>query len=219
MKSHVKMLMNGKRIACTILSALLAWNLAAIAADAVTQYKAQPRGSKITIEGDSTVHKWTMEGTIVGGFVELPPIDGLKEGKVPAKVEANIPVRSMKSGHTIMDNLYQEALLEPKFPKIEYRLTEMTLKPGHVAGAAYEFDTKGQLSFAGVTNVVSMPVKMTSEASKIKITGNCPLKMTAFGIKPPAPNIGLGMMRCDDNVNIVFEWALALPAAPAAEKK
>lgn len=207
--------MNGKLSTIALLSALLLWNVSGTAADAPTRYQAQPRGSKIVIEGDSTVHKWTMEGPIIGGFVELPAgatLATLKEGKVDAKVQASIPVRSIKSGHDIMDGLYQEALKETNYARIEYRLTEMTLKPGHTEGKPYEFDTKGQLSFAGKTNAVSIPVKITEEANKIKITGNCPLKMTGFGIKPPAPNIGLGLMRCADDVNIVFEWALAQPA-------
>ncbi len=205
--------------------AALLCNLALIAADAPSLYTAQPKGSKIIIEGDSTVHKWTMEGPLIGGKVEFPAgvkidmaqatVPGLAEGKVAAKVQAKIPVRSIKSGHDIMDGLYQEALKATNFPAIVYNLTEMTLKPGHVAGKPFEFDTKGDLSFAGVTNSVNMTVKMESTDKAVKITGNCPLKMTAFGIKPPAPNIGLGLMRCADDVNIVFEWSVAQAVVPA----
>ena len=201
--------------------AVLSFNLRA--ADAPIRYQAQPQGSKIIIEGDSTVHKWTMTGPIIGGYMELDSnvkldtaqaeIPGVKDGKLNAKVVATIPVTSVKSGHDIMDGLYCEALKQPTCPKITYKLTEMAVKGTHEAGKPLEFDTKGELCIAGVTNSIAMPVKMETTNSSVKITGHVPLKMTAFGIQPPAPNIGLGLMRCADDVNIVFEWSMAVPAA------
>jgi hypothetical protein len=33
--------------------------------------------------------------------------------------------------------------------------------------------------------------------------------MTEFGIKPPAPAIGLGLIKTGDDVKITFEWMTA----------
>jgi hypothetical protein len=32
--------------------------------------------------------------------------------------------------------------------------------------------------------------------------------MTSYGVDPPAPNIGLGLMRCGDDVKITIDWTL-----------
>jgi hypothetical protein len=46
------------------------------------------------------------------------------------------------------------------------------------------------------------------EGDKIKISATVPLKMTAFHVDPPAPNIGLGLMRCGDDIKILIDWTL-----------
>jgi hypothetical protein len=48
------------------------------------------------------------------------------------------------------------------------------------------------------------------DKTKIKITGSAKLKMTDFKVQPPAPSIaGLGVMKCGDEVTILFDWTLA----------
>ena len=88
-------------------------------AQTFTRYEAQPPGSgtKVKIDGDSTVHKWAMEGSIIGGYLELdsatqldPAQAGLKPGKIPARAVVSIPIRSIKSGKTKMDSVMQEAM-------------------------------------------------------------------------------------------------------------
>ena len=48
----------------------LALAIAAQAADTV-RYQAQPTGSQMKLDGDSSVHKWTCISKIVGGFFEV----------------------------------------------------------------------------------------------------------------------------------------------------
>src|ERR1041384_3880604 len=90
-------------------------------------YKGQPRGSKVRIDGTSTIHDWSVEGELVPGSFEIDSsvqidptqqsIAGLKDGKVPAKGNVMIPVRSLKSGKTSMDNVMLEAMNADKFPR------------------------------------------------------------------------------------------------------
>jgi polyisoprenoid-binding protein YceI len=217
------------------LAAALLWSLSAIAADAPTKYQGMPIGSKVVIDGDSTTHKWSMVGNMIGGTIFLDPgvtLDNsqatlpVKDGVLSAKVQAIISVRSLHSTATtkpdIMDNLYAEALKDTQFPKITYTATQLKLKDGHAAGKPFEFEATGELSIAGVTNKVSFPVTISTDSTdknKIHVKGSAPLKMTAFGITPPAPNIGLGLMKCADDVTITFDWLLKVrstEAAPAA---
>ncbi len=74
------------------------------------------------------------------------------------------------------------------------------------------------LVIAGVTNKASFPVTIEClDAAKIKISGTAPLKMTDYGVPPPAPNFGLGLMKCGDRRQNHFDWTLQ--AKPAQEKK
>lgn len=184
---------------------------AALYAADLTKFTAQP-GSKVKIDGTSTVHDWTVEGGIIAGAMELDPAFAAdptkaKPGKLDAKVEATIPVRTIKSGKNSMDSIMHGALKQPLHPQIKYRLTELTLKETpKSADAAWEFDSKGELTVAGVTNKVAFPVTMTRTDKTIKTTGTTSVKMTSFGIQPPAPSVALGLIKTGDDVKLTFEW-------------
>ena len=36
----------------------------------VVRYASQPTGNKVSISGTSTIHDWTMDSALVGGFME-----------------------------------------------------------------------------------------------------------------------------------------------------
>jgi polyisoprenoid-binding protein YceI len=188
-----------------------------LSAQTWTRYEAQP-GSKMKIAGTSTVHDWTVESGIIAGSVEVDaafpaePDAKATPGKVNARVQTTLTVRSLKSGTKAMDDVMHEAMNMVAFPKIEYRLTEMTLK-APATGPTLQFETKGELTLSGVTNKITMPVTMDrSEKGKLKFSGETTVKMTSFGIKPPAPSLGLGLIKTGDDVKLTFEWKTALPA-------
>ncbi len=193
---------------------------ASLNAQEAARYRASPIGSKVTIEGTSTIHDWTMTGPNIAGFLEVPAgvvLDPAKEGlagitgnKLTARADVSIPVTSMQSGHEGMDAVMQNAMDAKTYPRIQYHLTEMVLKTPHAAGTPLEFDTKGDLVVAGVTNAISMPVRIEpGDKSKLKVIGSVPLKMTDFKIKPP---VKLGVFRTADEIKIVFEWVISPPA-------
>jgi len=197
-----------------VLTALL--SLAAIAvAEELTKFAARPAGSTVKIDGTSTVHDWTVEGLMIGGAMELDSkftADPTKAapGKIAAKVEAIIPVSSLHSTKKskAMDDIMYGAMKKVQFPRIEYRLTELTLKETpKSADGPYVFDSTGQLTVSGVTNKVSFPVTMTRTGKSMKTTGTTSVKMTSFGIQPPAPKIALGLISTGDDVKLTFEWA------------
>jgi len=207
------------------------------AADQKTTYAARS-GSKMRIEGTSNIHDWQVESSIIGGMMEVgpgfptEPGQAATPGKIDAKVEAFVTVRSLKSiekdGRPYsdpMDNIMYEKLKASEdpvtkkvpYPRIEYRLSELVLKeaPKDKDGA-YVFDAKGDLAIAGVTNKIAMPVNVTPMADKkLKITGTVTLKMTDFKIEPPAPKLAFGLIKTGDPVKLIFEWILAPRKAPA----
>lgn len=222
---------NGRR--CTILSLLSLTFLVTAgitSADADDRFVAKPGGAKARIEGTSTIHDWQMESGTIGGYLEagpdFPTKPGAeaKPGKVSVKVEAFIPVKSLKSyekdGKPYSDKMNEVAwdkLLVDKFPRITYRVTELVLKELPKAkDGAYVFDSTGELVVAGVTNKISMPVNITPmEGNKLHIIGNTKVKMTDFKVDPPSPTFGV-LIKTGDEVKLFFDWIVEEKPAPAA---
>jgi len=194
-----------------------------------TRFVAKPGNLKVRIEGTSTIHDWQMESPTIGGYLEASPEfpTDAKPGKVPAKVEAFIPVRSLKSieknGSPYSDKMNEivwDKLLQEKYPRIMYRLGDLTLKEAPKAnGGPYLFDSSGELVVAGATNKITMPVEITPGPNKsLHITGNTKVKMSDFKVEPPSPT-GIGMLiKTGDEVKLLIDWTVQQKAAPAAAK-
>src|SRR5436189_1353896 len=148
------------------------------------RYDALPTGSKAKLDGTSTIHDWTVESRLIAGNVEFESgfnLDQPAPGKVNARCLVTIPVRQLKSDSTKMDSVMYEHIKQKDYPRIEYRLTEMTLKEAPKGPEAPAlFDSKGELSVAGVTNKVQMPVSVTRVGKdKLKFSGSTSVKMTS----------------------------------------
>ena len=193
------------------LGPLVLLTLPLCAAENWVRYDALPTGSKAKVEGTSTIHDWTVESRLIAGHVEFDSgfdLDQPAPGKVNVHCVVTIPVRQLKSDSTKMDTVMYEHIKQKDYPRIEYRLTEMTLKEAPKApDAPFMFDTKGELAVAGVTNKVQMPVSMTRVGKdKLKFTGSTSAKMTSYGIQPPTL---IGILSTGDDLKISFEWLAA----------
>ncbi|HEY5913368.1 MAG TPA: YceI family protein [Verrucomicrobiae bacterium] len=210
---------------------LAGWSLQA--ADTV-KFSARS-GSKMRIEGTANmIHtRWAVESPIIGGTLEAgpgfptEPGQAATPGKVDAKVDTFIMVRSLKSVEDNgkpysdkMDDIMYEKMKADKDPRarITYHLTELVLKePAKSKDAPYVFDSKGELQVAGVTNTITMPVNVLPLGEKkMKISGTVSVKMSDFKIESPAPKLALGMLKTGDEVKLIFDWNLGeRPAAVA----
>ena len=172
--------------------AILALALAAFAAGA--ERFAAASGSVVKIEGTSTLHAWSMEGNTIAGQINSETLTAV----------VTIPVASIKSEHAKMDKLMAEALKAKQYPEIRYELTQAT-PPG--AGASFTMKAHGKLTIAGVTRDVTLDVQGTRNADgKYTFIGSAPLKMTAFGIKPPTAM--LNTIKTGDDVTVTFRWVV-----------
>lgn len=220
------------KMSAELIAAMLLLGFSIQAAE-LTRFNAKPGNLKMRIEGTSTIHDWQVESSIIGGYLEVGPDFPVEPGqtatpgKIEARGEAYIPVRSLfsieKDGKKYsdkMDEVMYEHMRAQQNPRIVYRLNEFVLKePAKAKDAPYVFEAKGELSVAGVTNTISMPVKVLPLGDKrIKISGTISLKMTAFKIEPPNP-FGLGIKTGDD-VKLIFDWLVVQkPGATAAAAK
>jgi polyisoprenoid-binding protein YceI len=217
-------------IAGTIAIGLLA-TLPLRAADEMTRFDAKTGvGMKMRLEGTSTIHDWQVEGPLIGGFMEVGPKfptepgQAATPGKMDAKVEAFVPVRSLKSiekdGSPYSDKMNEvmyEKLKQTANPKIYYHLTELELKePAKGKDAPYVFEAKGELAVAGKTNKITMPVSVTPLGDKkLKLNGSVSIKMSDYGVEAP---VLVGILSTGDEVKLKFDWMVVQKAAPTAAK-
>jgi hypothetical protein len=175
----------------------------------------------VRIEGTSTVHDWQVESHLIGGSAELgtglPTQPGAQSlpGTVDAKVNAFIPVRSLKSVEKNgspysdpMDEIMYGKLLDQTNKRITYTLTSLTLKeqPRQTADPVL-YEATGNLCVAGVTNVITMPVTVLPDAAgRIQFAGSVKVKMTDFKISPPSPSLGGVSIKTGDEVTLRFAW-------------
>jgi len=193
----------------------LLWGALSLPAAEWTRYTAKP-GSSVEIAGTSTIHDWAVTTKLVGGFLELgpnfpvDPSQKAKPGKVDAKCETVILVGAIKSGKKAMDEVMYDTMSQKKFPKITYKLQEISLKEEPKTGSPLTFDSVGVLNVAGVNKTNAMVITMEpKDDGQIVVKGSTKLKMTDFGMKPPAPSVGLGLIKTGDDVDIKFEWVTA----------
>jgi len=173
-----------------------------LAGVAAAERFAPVKGSLVRIEGTSTLHEWKMEGTTINGTITAPPVEQWKNGASEVTVE--IPVTSIKSEHEKMDKLMADALKAGANPTIRYQLTTANLAE---AGPAFRLQTRGKLSIAGVTRDVDMEIRGTREPNGTYVlTGQLPLRMSDYGIKPPTAM--LGTIKTGNEVKVTFRWAV-----------
>lgn len=204
--------MNKRFVIHSLLTLAVASSLLTLQAE-LTRYGTRP-GTKVLIDGTSTIHDWTVEGKVIAGVMDLDSkikigedCPDAKAGKVDAAVKVSIPITSLKSGKDLMDNIMYDAMKKDEHPKIAYELKELLLKAPPKAGAAVEFDSKGDLTVSGVKKEISMPVKMEKTPEGLfKITGVVTVKMTDYGITPPAPKVAAGLIKTGDEVKLTIEW-------------
>lgn len=195
-----------------VFSAALALTIAFQAAAETIRYEGQPTGSKCKMEGTSNMpmhDKWSMETMIIAGFMEVDanfPESALATtaGDKPV-AQVGLPVRSFKSGNSVMDSKMQGHMNITKFPKIEYRLIE--LKPTSPPGSTgvLKFDAVGALTIVGKTVTNTMPVTIEKKDGKLRVVGSAPVKMSTHGLEP----YKFLLVSTGDELKITFDWALA----------
>jgi polyisoprenoid-binding protein YceI len=168
--------------------------------------------STIEVTGSSTVHEWKMEGKTIAGAIDIAPevaadptkAESWKSDKA-ALVTVTIPVANIKSEHAKMDNVMLDAMKARQYPDVKYELTQAT----PVKGTAESFlvHTKGKITIAGVTRDLDMDVSAAKTGAKTYvITGEAPMTMTSFGIKPPTAM--LGTIKSGDAIKVSFRWVV-----------
>jgi len=177
----------------------------ALPLEALDTYKAK-FGSKLRLDGDSSVHKWKAESRLVGGSFSVDTAALSKPGSVEAKAEVEIPVRQIKSGKKKMDEVMhgETCFNVKKYPLIVFTLNRLEVKQAR--GSLSLCQAGGSITIHGVTKPLDMSVTIARAGKKLTVKGVKTLKMSDFKITPPSPQLPSGKIETKDEVKITFEW-------------
>lgn len=198
-------------VGCTFVVLLLASALIPAAAQSNRPPLAMD-SARVTISGTSNVHAysaWTSTVRLVGAqvangasganFWELVTKPGGLEG-----FEVAITAATLSSPKDGLDKNMHKALKVEEHRDITFRLAR--LEAGSTPGT---LQAVGALQIAGVTREVTLPLKTALKPGALTVTGELPLLMTDYGIKPPVAM--LGMLKTDPKVVVTFEVVLSAP--------
>ena len=197
--------------------ALLAFAATVARAQETTRVTVSP-DSKLWIEGTSNLHDWACRTQDLNATVELDVATAAQFTVAPPKalkrVQVKVPVKSLKCGHGAMDNNLYKALSDDAAPEISYIMATFEAISGETSDS-FSLKTIGTLTVAGKEQNITMEVVATRLADgTVHATGMVPVKMTAFGIKPPTAIFG--RVKTGDEVKVKFELSIGPKAIAAA---
>jgi polyisoprenoid-binding protein YceI len=173
-----------------------------LAAAALAPLAVQP-GSRVWVEGTSTVRSWRCETTAAEGSAAAGTVDLAQLASV-ARAEITIPIASLDCHNGTMNGHMRNALKAATAPEIVFHATSVQVTPaGDDAGTA---KLGGTLSMGGVDRPVSIDASVTRDNGTLRVRGTKHLVMTEWGLHPPS--LMLGTMKVNPAVTVGFDVVL-----------
>lgn len=161
-------------------------------------YKTDNAHSTMTISGTSTLHDWEMKAKNLEGTME---VDRYPDSIHIKSLNLDVPVNSLKSGKPGMDKNAYDALKEDDHPVIHYDLIKVK-NQRKIGGKTIQLTTVGDLTVAGKTRRLSIPIKAQLQADGIAFSGSVSFKMSSFQVEPPS--FMFGSVTTGDEITIKF---------------
>ena len=147
--------------------------------------------SKLTIDGTSTVHDWTVTANTMEGSVKA-------EGNSPKEIDFQVAVADIKSERgATMDKKMHAALQQESHPKVLFALKEVK----------NESTLVGTLTIGGNSQDVEIVSEIDASGDNIKIAGEYGIALKDFEIEPPTAMFGQVIV--GDDVTVKFDLVFA----------
>lgn len=162
---------------------------------AAAQMFALATGSRLWIEGQSSVHPWSCEAAAPQAHIEVDPA-------APAMVRAlsvRVEVARIECGNGTMNGKLRDALHADRFPFIEYRLTEAE----RLSEPGVKLEATGDLTINGRTRKAAFQVAVKAlPDGTAQADGSITMLMSDFGVEPPTAMMGL--LKTSDEITVKF---------------
>jgi hypothetical protein len=173
-------------------------------ATGVSQRLAATSGT-VAVAGQSTLHPWTVTSdrvSITG--VPAAPLGGIEEALAAGRIGeliVEVPVRSLKAKDEGINKNTYKALNADAHPTISFRLRSYTVDEA-------QLHAKGTLTINGVERDIELALNTRMTAAGLEVSGEQPLLMTDFGVKPPTAM--LGMIKARNEIVVRFTVVLTM---------
>jgi polyisoprenoid-binding protein YceI len=158
-------------------------------------------GSRVWVEGTSTVHDWTCSATQISGTLDATAVEaGLS---ALSGLTVTVPTGSLDCNNGTMNGKMRDALGTSAI-----RFTAANARVGAPSGGRFAVEADGQLTVMGTTR--AQRVQAQGQAlgdGRYRFTGSVPVTMSQFGVEPPTAM--LGTLRTGDRVTVRFDVTVA----------
>jgi len=158
-------------------------------------------GSRLWVEGTSTIHDWECTAGQVSASLDATP-----SGNGLASIGAltvTTPVSALDCGNGTMSGKARDALGSSPI-----RFTLSRAQVGTPNGGRFLVEADGQLSIHGTARAQHIRVQGQSLSNgRFRFTGEIPVDMTQFGVTPPRAMAGT--LRTGDRVTVKFDVTAA----------
>ena len=151
-------------------------------------------GTELMVSGTSTLHDWEMKSAKGTGQAVITMENGVLKGIQSLSV--NLTAETLESGKSQMDRNAYKALKTDKNPQIKYVLKDIK------SGQGNTWTATGDITIAGVTKTITMPVTVNQQGNVLEFTGSFSTKLTEFKIDPPTAM--LGTIKTGNDVKLSF---------------
>jgi polyisoprenoid-binding protein YceI len=177
--------------------------MAAVTTASITPRYAFLPGSRVWVEGTSSVRGFTCEAAEVKGAVDasgtalnVAQLDGAVRS-----VEMVIDVAQLDCKNGTMNGHMKKALKATEHPSIHFRLDDYRVV---ASGAETQVKMNGILEIAGQERPITIDGVVTpADNGAVRVKGSKSFAMTDFGVKPPS--LMMGTMKVHPNVTVSFD--------------
>ncbi len=180
-------------------------------------------GSRIAIEGRSSVNSFTCSTSEASGIallnnrIQTASSSSYGFSKSDPRLHLDVPVSTLECGNRRMNSDMREALKAEEHPYIRYCLDDVTLKDRpQEADGWYAIGATGRFEIAGKERTVQVDVRgRHTENGIYQIEGSLPLRLSDYGIDRPSKLFGL--ITVHDEVHVTFSLATKTENAMIAD--
>lgn len=156
--------------------------------------------SKLTVDGTSNLHDWTIEAKTMSGSLNYT----LEAGVLKSIESLNfaVDVNQLKSGKDGMDDNTVKALNGKVNKTITFKLTKV-VKITKTSENNFTVETQGNLTIKGATKLINQTFTVKVSGKKIIFSGKQKIDMTVYGVAPPKAL--LGTIKTGKDVTVDFK--------------
>ncbi len=154
-------------------------------------YEVDQAAASVQVDGDSTLHAWTVRGEKAEGFAELSngrPSSLADNGSISFTFRngrARFPVKSIEGEKDGLNEKMYEALKADEHQYITFEPESLELID-RTGDREINVSSRGELTIADKTRTVTLEMNIRKVApGRLRSTGTTELRMTDFGIEPP----------------------------------